>query len=119
LAETASHDLVVNRCVEFFNLSNTDLQQAVNDAHDPHTSFVPSGFTAANSAFVSGTTFLFGLDDHLNPEDPVAALRRTQCNAAFSPPQIAEREKCYRASAGHPNSSGAIQYKNQILAAMP
>ena len=37
----------------------------------------------------------------------------------LQPPQIAEREKCYRASAGHPNPSGAIQYKNQILAAMP
>jgi lysophospholipase L1-like esterase len=113
---------VLGRCATFYRDSNQQLAQAVADAGDPRIRFVPSGFTDANSVFVSGTSLLWGLDldDGLAPQDPAAADRRPLCDAAHRDPlQIPERELCYRASAGHPNVQGAIQFSKQILAAIP
>jgi hypothetical protein len=91
----------------------------VADAHDARISFVNSGFTDANAVFVPATSFLWGLDDLLNPLDPVAGQRHGQCDLTFPQPiQILHREQCYRASAGHPNVSGAIQFSTQLLAAL-
>ena len=112
---------VLARCEAFFKDSTQQLKQAVAEA-GPRVAFVPSGFTDDNSVFVPGTSLLWGLDldDDLSPEDPVAATRRPLCTAAHSDPlQIAERELCFRASAGHPNVEGAVQYSKQILAAIP
>jgi lysophospholipase L1-like esterase len=113
---------VLDRCEAFFTDSTQQLQQAIVDANDPRITFVPSGFTDANSAFVPGTALLWGLalDDDLTPQDPVAAARHPLCDAAHPDPlQIPERELCYRASAGHPNVQGAAQFSRQILAALP
>lgn len=112
---------VLDRCEAFFNDSTQQLKQAVVDANDPRITFVPSGFTDANSAFVPGTTLLWGLtlDDDLSPQDPVAAARHPLCDIAHPDPlQIPEREICYRASAGHPNVQGAAQFSKQVLAAL-
>lgn len=112
-------DVVFDRCERFAAGSATELQRAIADVHDPRITFVPSGFTAANAVFVPGTSLLWGLDDLLNPEDPVAAARHTQCEITFGNAlQILHREQCFRASAGHPNVTGAIQYRQQILAAL-
>jgi lysophospholipase L1-like esterase len=111
---------VLNRCKAFFNDSTQQLTRAVADAGDARIKFVPSGFTDANAAFVPGTSLLWGLtlDDDLDPQDPVAAARHQQCDLAHPDPlQLLEREKCYRASAGHPNVQGAVQFSNQVLAA--
>jgi len=113
---------VLNRCEAFFQDSSQQLQRAIADAGDPRIDFVPSGFTDANSAFVPGTSWLWGLDldDDMDPQDPVAAARRPLCDAAHPDPlQIPDRETCYRASAGHPNIQGAVQFSQQILAALP
>jgi lysophospholipase L1-like esterase len=111
---------VIHRSEEFFNDSTANLKQAVADAGDPRVTFVPSGFTDANSVFVPGTSLLWGLNltDDLDPLDPVAATRHPLCDIAFAPIQILDREKCYRASAGHPNVEGAVQFSKQILAAL-
>lgn len=82
----------------------------------PKITFVPSGFTAV---FAPGSALLWGLDNFLNPEDPVAGQRHAQCNIAFGGPlRILHREQCYRAAAGHPNVSGAVQLARQIHAAL-
>lgn len=112
---------VLARCEAFFKDSTQQLKQAVAEA-GPTAVFVPSGFTDDNSVFVLGTSLLWGLDldDDLSPEDPVAGARRPLCAAAHADPlQLPERELCFRASAGHPNIQGAVQYSKQILAAIP
>jgi lysophospholipase L1-like esterase len=112
---------VLERCERFFNDSTQQLQQAVADTGDSRIAFVPSGFTDANSVFVPGTSLLWGLDldDDMNPQDPAAAARHPLCDTAHSgPSEVLARELCYRASAGHPNVQGAVQFSNQILAAL-
>jgi hypothetical protein len=119
--ETLFHNVVVDRCEEFFAASNSALSDAVRDAQDARITFVPSGFTDANAMFVPGTTFLWGLDllNLLGPEDEVAAQRRPQCNLEFNGLlDFAQREQCYRVSAGHPNRPGAKQYEKQLLRAL-
>jgi lysophospholipase L1-like esterase len=112
---------VLNRCEEFFNDSTQQLKQAIADANDPRITFVPSGFTDANSVFVPGTSLLWGLalNDDLSPQDPVAAARHPLCDIAHPDPLDLGRELCYRASAGHPNVQGAQQFSQQILASLP
>jgi len=112
-------NVVVSRCEAFFSESTLGLTQAVAEANDARITFVPSGFTDDNAAFVPGTSLLFGLDDKLGPEDPVATERHAACDIAHPLPQILERELCYRASAGHPNPAGAVKFRDQILAALP
>ena len=109
---------VLNRCETFFQTSTQQLTAAIVDAGDPRIAFVPAGFTDANAVFVPGTSLLWGLDllNNLDPLDPVAATRRPLCDAAHPGVlQIPEREQCYRASAGHPNVEGAVQFSKQIL----
>ena len=113
---------VLNRCEAFFTDSTQQLKQAIADANDPRIAFVSPGFTDDNSAFVPGTSLLWGLslDHDLSPQDPVAAARHPLCDTAHPDPlQILDREICYRASAGHPNVQGAAQFAKQILAALP
>jgi len=116
-------DPIIDRCEQFFADSTRHLQAAVAEANaqanDARIRFVPSGFTEANAVFVPATSLLWGVDALLNPEDPVAAQRRPQCDTTFPGPlEFLQREQCHRASAGHPNVAGAVQYKNQILAAL-
>jgi lysophospholipase L1-like esterase len=118
IEDAAILDPVFDRCETFFNESTAQLQRAIANANDPRIVFVPSGFTDNNAVF-AGTPLLFGLDDQLNPEDPVAAQRHVQCDIAHNQPlDLPARELCYRASAGHPNPAGAMQYKQQILAVL-
>jgi hypothetical protein len=112
---------VLNRCETFSRDSTQQLQQAIVDAGDRRITFVPSGFTDDNSVFVPGTSLLWGLDlsDNLDPLDPVAAVRGPLCDIAYPQPlQVLDRELCYRASAGHPNVQGAVQFSKQIIAAL-
>jgi lysophospholipase L1-like esterase len=114
-------DPVLARCEAFFNDSTQQLVQAVADAGDARITFVPSGFTDDNSVFVPNTSLLWGLNlnDDLDPQDPVAAARHPLCDAAHPDPlEALDRELCYRASAGHPNVEGAVQFSKQVLAAL-
>lgn len=109
---------VVDRCEQFFKQSATQLMQAVQDAGDGRITLVRSGFTDENAVFVPRTSLLWGLglSAGLKPEDPVAAQRRPLCDIAHGAPfQLPARELCYRASAGHPNVQGAVQFSRQIL----
>jgi lysophospholipase L1-like esterase len=113
---------VLDRCEAFYKDSNQQLKQAVVDVGDPRVTFVPTGFTDANSVFVPGTSLLWALDldDDMSPLDPAAPARHPLCDIAHSDPaQLLDRELCYRASAGHPNVQGAVQFSKQILAAIP
>jgi lysophospholipase L1-like esterase len=119
LEEANRFDPIFDRCERFFDNSNAQLRSAVADANDPRIAFVPSGFTEDNAVFVPGTALLWGLDDKLNPQDHVVDERRAQCKLTFgSPTEILHREQCFRASAGHPNPAGAVQFKSQLLAAL-
>jgi hypothetical protein len=112
-------DPIFDRCENFFSESTAQLQSAIKDAQDARIQFVASGFTEANAVFVPNTSMLWGLDDDLNPLDPAAPQRHPQCNIAFPQPiDFLHREQCYRASAGHPNIPGAVQYSKQILGAL-
>ena len=113
---------VLRRSEAFYADSTQYLSRAIADAGDSRVKFVPSGFTDANSAFVPGTSLLWGigLDDDLSPQDPVAAARPPLCDIAHAGvAEVLVREICYRASAGHPNVQGAAQYSRQVLAALP
>ena len=112
---------VTDRCEQFYRASNACFERAVAAVGDPRIRFVDSGFTAANAAFAGDTAYLWGLDlaDALDPVDPVAAERHTLCEIAHPhPTDLLARELCFRASAGHPNVSGAAQYYRQIMAAL-
>lgn len=119
LSEASLFDLVIDRCEQFFKESNMHLGAAVIEAGDARIRFVPSGFTGSNAVFVPKTSLLFGLNGQLGPEDPVAGERTQQCDITFQGPgELPHRELCHRASTGHPNIAGAVQYKKQILAAL-
>jgi hypothetical protein len=112
-------DPIVDRCEQFFRDSTNCIQEAIQKVADPRIAFVPSGFTEENAAFVPRTALLFGLNEELGPEDPAAPERHAQCEVTYGKPsEIFHREQCYRASAGHPNPAGAMQFKAQILAAL-
>lgn len=108
---------VVARCRQFFEDSTTALQQAIADVGDSRVKFVATGFTTANAMFTDNP-LLWALDRFLNPQDPVAATRRPQCDLTFDLSRPIERILCHRASAGHPNIDGARQIAKQTLAVL-
>ena len=109
---------ILDRCLRFFSESTAQLRQAILEAGDPRIVFVPSGFTADNAVFAPNA-LLWGLNEQLGPEDPVAAERQIQCDLVHPPSDILGRIGCDRASAGHPNIAGAVQYARQLLAVLP
>jgi hypothetical protein len=112
---------IVHRCKQFFTESEQQLQSAVANAGDPRIVFVSTGFTDANAVFAPNN-LLWGLNEQLSPEDPAAPTRIPECDATYpdvlDPVQFIKREACHRASAGHPTIAGAVQFKNQIMAAL-
>jgi lysophospholipase L1-like esterase len=112
---------VIHRSHQFFAESTAALQRAIVDATDARITFVPSGFTDANAVYVPGTSLLWklDLDEALSPEDPVADERHALCYLAHDGPhETFAREFCNRASAGHPNVAGALQFRDQLIAAL-
>ena len=108
---------VIARCKQFFDESTNALQQAIADVGDSRVKFVSTGFTAANAMFTDNP-MLWALDRFLNPQDPIAPMRRPQCDLSFDVTRPIERILCYRASAGHPNVEGARLIARQALAAL-
>ena len=119
------HDLVfakiVTQCEVFWEESDRALQRAVNtsnaDAGDPRAIFVTPGFTRRNATFAP-EPWLWGLNGDFTPQDEVIVTRRASCVAAIPEFDVFAREQCFRASAGHPNVSGARAYATAILAAI-
>lgn len=114
-------EAITARCEQFYIASNAQFERAIAAVGDPRIRFVPSGYTDENATFAGDNSFLWGLrlDATLDPLDPVAAQRRPLCELAH--PGLAgllARESCFRASAGHPNVTGAAQYYRQIITAL-
>jgi hypothetical protein len=66
-----------------------------------------------NAAFASDP-WLFGINDDLSPQDPLAGIRATACH--LSDPARMKEWSCAIASAGHPNPRGAKAYAQAVFA---
>ena len=116
-------NIVVAKCMQFWHESTAALTRAVAEVNaplpQPRITLVDPGFTENNAVF-AGVPWLFGLanDAILSPQDEVIHERRVACDAAYPPADWGARFQCYRASAGHPNATGARRYADAILAAL-
>ena|SRR2546421_10191792 len=109
---------VISNSTQFWDESNSMFQQAVDEMNAqaggaPRLFFAKPTFAAANSA-LAPDAWLWGVNLDLSPQDPVRAARRQSCNACET--DLIQLQTCYRASAGHPNLTGAQQFANAILA---
>jgi lysophospholipase L1-like esterase len=112
------YDRIVSNCELFYTESTSALQAAVDAANAQAAGRVALAvppFTEDNAALASNA-WLFGINADLSPEDPVAAARHASCDRCTD--DFLRRQQCYRASAGHPNVTGAQQFGQAILAAI-
>jgi len=107
---------IVAQCLQFWRDSATSLAAAVNECGDPRVRLADVPFTEANSGFAPDP-WLFGVDvvPPFLPQDDVIDVRHAACNVTFPPIAVVEREACYRASAGHPNRTGAARIAETII----
>lgn len=115
-------NLVVERCLLFFRESTASLSRAVIEVNAelpaPRIVFADPHYTERNAAFAD-EPWLWGLDQTLLlPVDDVAGERRDACDLALDPLDLFARKACHRASAGHPNRTGALEYAAAIRAAL-
>ena len=114
---------IVARCLQFWTESTVCLKRAVAEVNagmaSPRIAFADPGFTENNAVF-AGEPWLFGLGRDLTfpPQDEVVNARHEACDLAFPPSDWPTREQCYRASAGHPNVTGARKFADAILTAL-
>jgi hypothetical protein len=119
---TVRNNPIVTRCLQFWSESTVCLKRAVAEVNGgtttPRIAFADPGFTENNAVF-AGEPWLFGLGNELTlpPQDEVVIERHDACNVAFPSTAWPAREQCYRASAGHPNVTGARRYADAILGA--
>jgi hypothetical protein len=113
------YERIVSNC-ELFSAESTKALQGAVDAANARTpgrvALAAPLFTDDNAALAPGA-WLFGINDDLSPQDPVAAARHGSCDKCTD--DLFRREQCYRASCGHPNVAGAQQFAAAILAAIP
>jgi lysophospholipase L1-like esterase len=114
---------VVSLALQFWHDSEDAFKLAIAEVRDglhlgDRLQYVSSPFTESNAVFAPNP-WLFGITDTLEPQDEVIEQRVAQCDLYFSSPfDLAAREECHRASAGHPNVSGAQQFANTIIAVL-
>lgn len=109
---------IVRNCTTFDRASARALENAVaaaNDVAPGRVVFARPPFSEKNAALAS-EPWLFGIKADLRPEDPMAGPRHASCDACTN--DFLRREQCYRASAGHPNQTGARKFADAILAAL-
>lgn len=120
---TVGTNPLVARCLQFWNESTVCLKRAVTEVNagmaTPRIVFADPEFTENNAVF-AGEPWLFGLGRDLTfpAQDEVVAERHDACDLAFPPSDWPTRQQCYRASAGHPNVTGARKYADAILTAL-
>jgi hypothetical protein len=110
---------IFDQCQLFFEASSMMLAQAVAETNEARGGtrirYAQVPFTAANAA-LAPEAWLWGINLDLSPEDPVRDTRRIACERDEMDPVL--REICYRASAGHPNVMGALQFASAVVAAL-
>ncbi len=106
---------VLDNASVFYADSTDALRRVIADVGDARVRLAAPAFTAANAA-LAGDPWLFGIRWDLSPQDPMAAERRAACARDEHDP--IRREQCIRASAGHPNVTGARRFADAILAAL-
>ncbi len=111
-------DKILALCVQFWHQSNqalSDAVAAINIGTGPRCFFAQVPFTENNAVFAP-QAWLFGIGPALDfaPLDEVADTRAPECELVFQNDFIA-REQCFRASAGHPNPTGAQHFAQAIL----
>lgn len=109
---------IISLSLQFWEESAQALSKAVSDVNmgtGPRCFFANVPFTENNSVFAP-QAWLFGVGPGpgFGPQDEVAAQRGPQCDFVFKD-DLAARQQCYRASAGHPNATGAQQFAQAIL----
>jgi hypothetical protein len=112
---------IIGLSLQFWRESTQALSKAVSDVNlgtGPRCFFANVPFAENNSVFAP-QAWLFGVGPApgFSPEDEVAAQRRPQCDFVFQGDFVA-REQCHRASAGHPNVTGAQQFAQAIVQAL-
>jgi len=111
---------IISLCLQFWHDSQMYLGQAVNEANagpgggGGRIRFAVPQFTEKNAVFAT-TPWLWGVNADLSPQDEVSAARIPACQAFYPRPEdILSREQCFRASAGHPNVTGAAAFADAI-----
>jgi hypothetical protein len=114
----------------FAQASETSIGNAVRDAVARYDAgftiplanrmgFVSSGFADQNALFVGPSTWLWGLQGNLEPEDEVAPIRELACSAEYREIwQAGDLAICDHASVGHPNAAGSGVFTEAIVAAL-
>ena len=113
---------VIRLCLQFWQESSQALSNvvtAINAGTGPRCFFANVPFTENNSVFAP-QAWLRGVGPapDFSPQDEVAVARHPQCDMVFQDDFFA-REQCYRASAGHPNVTGAQQFAQAIVSVIP
>jgi hypothetical protein len=108
---------IAEQTLLFWHESTNGMRQAVDETNAalggaPRFFFVAPQFTPQNAAFAQDP-FVFGLNAELQPEDGQIAHRQQVC--PLQEPDLIQREKCFRASAGHPSPLGAERYFNDTF----
>jgi lysophospholipase L1-like esterase len=121
-APFAFHDIVFDKLVklsmQFWNESTDALRRAVKDCGDSRVVLAVAPFTEKNSVYATDP-WLFGLNaGDFSPQDEVILERRQACDLRYPPIDVIDREACYRASAGHPNVTGAQRFADVILSVL-
>lgn len=113
-------DKVVANCSQFYELSNRMFRKAVRKVNEAaggpsRVFFAQPSFTASNAA-LAPDAWLWGVNADFSPQDPARAARRAACDLVES--DLIRRLSCHRASAGHPNITGARKFADAILIAL-
>lgn len=107
---------IAANCLAFSTASAADMQTAINASGGKSRTFLAVPPFSPSNAVFAPSTWLWGINQNLTPQDQVAAARQTLCKAAFpSASQASSLSFCELASMGHPNVLGAQQYANVIV----
>ncbi len=114
---------IVSLCLQFWHDSEMWLGRAVTETNAAiggnRIRFAVPQFTEKNSVFAS-EAWLWGLKLDLSPQDEVVATRVPACDVFYQgkPDELLACAQCHRASAGHPNVTGASQFADAIEQAL-
>ena len=115
---------IVSLCLQFWHDSEMWLGRAVTETNATiggnRIRFAVPQFTERNSVFATDP-WLWGVNLDLSPQDEVSATRIPACDSFYrgKPEDLFAREQCHRASAGHPNVSGASAFADAVLQSLP